>query len=118
MSIIKEKIQTLKLELQQLKIELNQEKQYKKREKNLKKKIKQLINQEGNGFVEADWFCQFDRLYVNIVGIKNLRMIDNNIVRVKVTNLKGYCNPTEIKIKNVIYRLSYIRSKNYTTFIE
>ena len=60
-----------------------------------------LLDGVGENFVSGDYYAP-DRMYSNIKGVKNIRLIDREIY-VKVTAPSGYLLPDSLRIRGNAY---------------
>lgn len=97
-----------------------EEKENETRSKNeilLRKEICNLMDGVGEGFKEGDYYAP-NRYYSSIPGVKNIRLsrgfsIPDSVI-VKVYSQNGYLLPDRIEVMGEIYRIEFIKSKNYS----
>ena len=75
-----------------------------------------LLDGVGEGFVKGDYYAQ-DRVYSKLNGIKNLRIIGNEIYA-KITTPSGYLIPSSILIRDVKYRITTFKSDHFSAEID
>ena len=80
------------------------------------KEVLNLLSGVGDGFVSRDYYDP-DRYYSQIKGVKNIRIIDEDIY-VKITAPSGYLLPEKITIRGIEYRVIPTRSTNFNNEVD
>lgn len=80
------------------------------------KEVLNLLSGVGDGYIAKDYYASA-RYYSNIKGVKNIRLIDEELW-VKVTTPRGYLLPEKIKIRNIEYRVICSQSTKYNNEID
>ena len=80
------------------------------------KEVLNLLSGVGDGFISGDYYAP-DRYYSQIKGVKNIRLIDEEIW-VKVTTPSGYLLPEKIKIHDTEYRVICSQSTNFDNEVD
>ena len=75
-----------------------------------------LLDGVGEGFIKGDYYAQ-DRYYSKLNGIKNLRIIGNEIYA-KITTPSGYLIPSSLLIRDVKYRIMTVKSDHFSAEID
>lgn len=79
--------------------------------------VRNLLCGVGEGFVEGDYYAT-TRYYSSIPGVKNIRMVDECNILVKVGSPSGYLLPNNIDIDGKNYSIAFTESKKYREKID
>lgn len=84
----------------------------------LLKESKNLLNKEGEGFIEGDYYAE-DRYYSEIIGVKNIRFCESNL-EVKLDDDVKKFLPKKVKIDRGdfidTYKVVFFYSKSYKDY--